>query len=165
MVKSLALITLLALASACANTGAATDELRFRRGQTIVSRADPAIRVSVDRELPFLGETDGVVMDGRATMHQYWFAEIEGGQLERAVIVHFEHMNEGSDISRRSRIDPVGGSRVISGVWGGGQAGRYLNRRLIWTAGALAGMRCPLHGWSARPPAARESPEAPRSPS
>ncbi len=83
MVKSLALITLLALASACANTGAATDELRFRRGQTIVSRADPAIRVSVDRELPFLGETDGVVMDGRATMHQYWFAEIEGGLRAR----------------------------------------------------------------------------------
>ncbi len=99
MTKSLTAIAFLAFAPACASTGAATDKPHFRQGQTIVSRADPAIRVSVDRQLQFLGETDAVVMNGHATMHQYWFVEIEGGQLERAVIVHFEHMNEGSDFT------------------------------------------------------------------
>lgn len=97
MIRSLALLALLAFASACANTGGSTGEPRFRQGQTIVSRVDPAIRVSVDRELPFLGEIEAVVMNGDATMHQYWFADIEDGQLKRAVIVHFERMNEGSD--------------------------------------------------------------------
>ncbi|MEZ5996321.1 MAG: hypothetical protein R3C25_11270 [Hyphomonadaceae bacterium] len=99
MTKSLALIALLAFASACASTGAANDQPRFREGQSVVSRADPVIRVNVDRNLPFLGETEGVVMRGHATAHQYWFADIQDGQLQRAVVVHFERMNEGSDFT------------------------------------------------------------------
>lgn len=96
MQRLVAALALVATCSACATAGPHSEEPRRRDGQTIISTVDPAIRVSVDRELPFLGETEGVVMNGRATAHQYWFADIDGGQLQRAVIVHFERMNQGA---------------------------------------------------------------------
>jgi hypothetical protein len=94
VLRQLILIIMIACAAGCASSGA----VRRVDDNTVISRNDPAARFVIDRSLDYIGHTEAVVMNGRATAEQFWFGDIREGQLTRAVVVHFEHWNDDESV-------------------------------------------------------------------
>lgn len=90
---------------------------------TIRSQALPAITIKVDPAMSYLGHVTHTVMKGRATAHEYIFAEDHGGQLARIFIAHFEGANPGVDLQftyPRFRMEKLGSNEYLHQSWADG---------------------------------------------
>lgn len=68
---------------------------RSVEANVVRSSEAPHTNIAIDPSFQYLGHTQSVVMNNRATAEQFWFGKIENGRIVRAAIVHFEHWNDG----------------------------------------------------------------------
>ena len=97
----------LPMSAAPASSDCASPPARAVEGQTVVSTSDPVARITIDKELAYLGAFR-FELKGIACVERQLFAVVENGRIRKLFIIQFEGiLDSSSEIYRWPMRDPI----------------------------------------------------------